>query len=103
MRQETAKGSTYNSYGDDGRKVEIDALEEHGAFMRALSKDAPRDGVCIYGRFVYTTQHKSLGARHTETESYVDDRRRLYGRFAWKPFKERRVQILLPRRRICRV
>ena len=48
------------------RKVEIKALEEHGAFIRVLGKDVPNDEVCTSGRFVYTLKRKPLKAGHAK-------------------------------------
>ena len=53
-----------------------------------LSKYVPRDGVCIDGRFVYTTKQKPSGEGHTKTEAYVDDQRRLDSRSCVKGFQE---------------
>lgn len=50
-RKEIPKEKTYNYYGDDGRKVEIRSLGDHVAFIRALTKDVPRDGGGINGMF----------------------------------------------------
>ena len=51
--------------------IEIKALGDHGGFIRLLNKDAPSDGVCIDGMFVYTTKRTPLEPGHTKTEEYV--------------------------------
>ena len=53
----------------------IKELEAHGAFIRVLSREVPRDGVCIDGRFVYAMKHNPLKAAPTKTEAYTDDQR----------------------------
>ena len=70
MSRETPKEDTYNCYGGASRQVEIEELEDHGVFRRALRKDVPKDEVCINGRFVYTTKHKPMEAGHPRTASY---------------------------------
>ena len=78
--KEIQKEGTYNLYGDAERKVEIKALGDNGTFIRVGSKDVAIDGVCINGGLVYKTKQKPSEAGHTETESYVNDRRRLDAR-----------------------
>ena len=34
MRKEIPKEETYNKYGDAARKIEIEAIEKHGTFIR---------------------------------------------------------------------
>ena len=81
MREGIPKGETYNFHGDDARNVEIKELEGRVAFITVLSRGVRRDGICINGRFVYTSQHKSLTAGHTKTEENVGNRGRLDARF----------------------
>ena len=64
MRKGIQRRETYNNYGDDARIVEIKELECLGTFIRALSTDVPRDGVCIDGSFAYTMKNKPLGSGH---------------------------------------
>ena len=82
MRKEIPKEETYNYYGEAERRLEIRSSWDHGAFIMALSSDVPRDGVCKYGRVVYTMEHKPLKAGHTKTEPYLDYRRWIDARFA---------------------
>ena len=49
------KSETCNIYGDAAAKADLKAFGDHGAFIIVSHKDAPRDEVCIYGMFVYTT------------------------------------------------
>ena len=72
---------TCNYYGDAARQVEIISLGCHGEFIMVLCRDVPRDGVCINGRFAYTTKQKPLGAWHAKTEAYVGEHRMLDERF----------------------
>ena len=75
-KEETTNRDTYNWYGGAERKIEIRALVERGTFIWALSKDAPKGGVCINGMVVYTIKHKPLRVGHPRTDAYVDGRRR---------------------------
>ena len=74
----------YNFFGDDDRGVWIKSLEDHGTFIRVLRKDTPKDGICLKGRFAYTTKRRPWKARRAKTEAYVDDQRGLYDRFDCK-------------------
>ena len=80
---------TYNFYGDDAVVVEIKAIEDHIAFIMVLSKDVPRDGVCVNGVIVYTATQEPSKEGHIKTESYVDDHRMLGDRFCAKVFRRR--------------
>ena len=73
---------------DSARKVEIQALGEHGTFSMVTQKDSPKDEVCINGMFVYDMTNKSLKAGHTKTEAYVGVRRRLDSRLRAKAPQE---------------
>ena len=88
MRIEMPKGETYDYSGDAARQVEIKALEAHGTFIRVLSNDFPRGGVCIDGRSAYTIKHKPLEAGHKRTESYIDGRRPSGPRFCVRRYQE---------------
>ena len=81
MRKAIPKGETHNYYGDSARRIEIRALRDHGSIIMAFSKDVPRDGVCINGSFLYTTQYNPSEAVLTKTEEYVDGSRSLDARF----------------------
>ena len=82
MRKAIPAEETYKYYGGSARQIEIGALRDHGIFIRVLSNDAPRDGVCIRGRFAYTTKRSPLQAGHEKSEAYVGNRRMLDARFA---------------------
>ena len=58
------------------------------AFLRASSKDVPKDEACISGRFVYTRKRKTLKSGHARTDAYVDEQRRLDARFCVEGFQE---------------
>ena len=110
-RKGTPKDETYNYYGDSERQVDIESLEDHGSFRRVLSKDVPKGEVCINGMFAYTIKRKQLKAGHTRTESYIEGKRRLGGRFCAKgyqvdvggnpPAPTAQFRILRFSRRIC--
>ena len=40
-REAIQKEETYNKYGDAARKVEIEAIEKHGAFIRVPFSGIP--------------------------------------------------------------
>ena len=73
MMKEIPKDEAYNYYGDDARKVEIDALGDHWACIVVLSKDVHRDGVRVKGRYAYIMGRKPLKSGHTGTDAYVGD------------------------------
>ena len=54
MRKEIPKEETYNKYGDAARKIEIEAIEKHGTFIRVPFEQIPSGESLIEGRFVYT-------------------------------------------------
>ena len=80
MGEEIPKGETYKLYGDVDGEVEIQAIEEHGDFMRVPDGDAPKGEVCINGGFFYTAKHRPLEGGHPKTESYIEHARRLDAR-----------------------
>ena len=41
MRKEIPKEETYNKYGDAARKIEIEAIEKHGTFIRVPFEQIP--------------------------------------------------------------
>ena len=49
IRKEIPKEGTYNLYGGDARKVEIQVLADIGAFTRVPQRGSPRGEVCIKG------------------------------------------------------
>ena len=61
IRKEIQKEETYNKYGGDASKVEIDAIEKHGTFERMHFSAIP-EGSLIEGRFVYTVENKPISA-----------------------------------------
>ena len=54
------------------------------SYVRVLEKDFPKDEVCIHGRFVYAIKRKPLKDAHAQTETCVDNQRRLDARFFCK-------------------
>ena len=52
-RKEIPKEETYNKYGGAARKIEIEAIEKHGAFIRISPGQVPIGESLIEGRFVY--------------------------------------------------
>ena len=54
------KEETYNKYGGAARRIEIEAIGEHGTFVRTLATEIPEGEVVIDGRFVYTTKHRPV-------------------------------------------
>ena len=79
-------------WGYRGGEVEIKALGEHGAFLRVLRNDVPKDGVCINGRFVYAIKHKPLKAVHARSDAYVGGQGRLDARLRAKGSQEAIVE-----------
>ena len=56
MRKEIPKEETYNKYGGAARKIEIEAIEKHGTFIRVPFGQIPLSGIthrgkiCVYHR-----------------------------------------------------
>ena len=69
IRKEMHKRGNYNRYGDSAMTIDIGALEEHGAFVRLLSKDVPKYGVCINAMSAYTIKGKPLEDGHSITNA----------------------------------
>ena len=61
----------YNCCGDTAWEIEIGALGRNWSFIRALRKDAPKDGACTNGRFVYTINRKRSKSGHAKQGAYI--------------------------------
>ena len=76
MGKETPKEETYNKYGDADRKIEIEAIEKHGTFVRIPFGQVPIGESLIEGRFAYTIKNKPLSAGYGKTGAYLDENRK---------------------------
>ena len=78
----------YNKHGAAARKIEIEAVEKHGAPDRISFSQIPNGGSLIEGRFVYTIKNKPTSAGYGETGAYLDENRKLDARFCAEGFQE---------------
>ena len=60
MRKETPNEETYSKYGGATRKIEIEAIERHGAFIRIPFGHIPKGASLIEGRFAYAIKINSF-------------------------------------------
>ena len=73
MRMGIPKEETYYKYGEDDRKVEIEAIGKHGTFGRIPSSEVPDGEPLTEGRFAYAVKNKPISAGHIETGAYVGE------------------------------
>ena len=67
MRKEIQKEETQNKYGGAERRIEIEAIGKHGAFIRVPFSEIPEGGSLIEGRFAYTIKNKPIADGRKKT------------------------------------
>ena len=75
MRNGVPKEDAYIPYVEAARKLDINALEERGTFIRFHQRGSTKGTVCINGRVGYTANHKPLKAVRAKTESHMASER----------------------------
>ena len=88
IRGGVQKGETYNKYGGDARRVEIEVIKKTWYVRENTFLGSSGRGPLIEGRFVYNVGNKPISDCHIKTGATDDENRKLEARLRFKGFQE---------------